>query len=176
MNNSLFDVEGSIVVVTGANAGNGLAIAKALLNAGSKVVRIDKFFSNDIGAHDYKLDLVRLEEIDFVIEDIVSRFGHIDALVNNAGISLSSSNPYNDMEAFEQTMLVNLTAPFFITSKVLRHMAHRGVGSIINITSLGAERAFPNNPSYQSSKAGLRQLTKAIALDWASKNIRANNI
>jgi NAD(P)-dependent dehydrogenase (short-subunit alcohol dehydrogenase family) len=55
-------------------------------------------------------------------------------------------------------------------------MANKNSGSIVNITSLGAELGFPNNPAYQISKAGLKQLTKAVARDWSVNNIRANNI
>ncbi len=55
-------------------------------------------------------------------------------------------------------------------------MASKGSGSIVNITSLGSELAFPDNPSYQMSKAGLKQLSKSIARDWGAKGIRANNI
>ena len=107
---------------------------------------------------------------------IGEKYGRIDALVNNAGISIPLENPYIDDLAYEKTILINLHSVFSLCSAVCPIMAEHKSGSIINITSLGAELAFPNNPSYQISKAGLRQLTKALARDWGQSGVRANNV
>ena len=71
---------------------------------------------------------------------------------------------------------MNLIAAYNLSNKVCKIMSKRKKGSIINITSLAAERGFIGNPSYQVSKAGLKQLTKALACDWGQKNIRINNV
>ena len=81
------------------------------------------------------------------------------------------------MEDWNKTILINLTVPFQLSQLVANHMIDKKIsGSIINITSLGAEFGFPENPAYCASKGGLKQLTKSFAYDWAKYNIRVNNI
>lgn len=176
MPKKLFDVTDRVVIVTGANRGNGFAIAKGLGKVGAKVVRIDLEFDKKINTHDIKFDLSNRTKIKSLIGKIYKKYGRIDALVNNAGISIPLENPYIDDLAYEKTILINLHSVFSLCSAVCPIMAEHKSGSIINITSLGAELAFPNNPSYQISKAGLRQLTKALARDWGQSGVRANNV
>jgi len=172
----LFDVSNRVVIVTGSNRGNGFAIANGLSNAGAKVVRIDLGFDNKLNTDDIEFDLSAQTQIKSLVTGIANKYGHIDALVNNAGVSIASENPYADEASYEKTLSINLHAAFAMCSAVCPIMASQKAGSIINITSLGAELAFPNNPAYQISKAGLRQFTKAIARDWGESGIRANNI
>ena len=176
MSKKLFDVKERVVVVTGSNRGNGLAIALGLSKAGATVIRIDLSFDEKIGAYDIEFDLSNSKEIGRLIRDVHNKYGQIDALVNNAGVSIPSNKPYIDDLAYEKTMAINLQSAFVMCAVVCPIMAENKSGSIINITSLGAELGFPNNPSYQMSKAGLRQLTKALARDWGEFGIRANNI
>ena len=171
-----FSVNNRVVIVTGSNRGNGFAIATGLSNAGAKVVRIDLAFDNKLNTEDIEFDLTNQTKIKTLVEEIANKYGRIDALVNNAGVSIASANPYADESTYEKTLSVNLHAAFAMCSAVCPIMANHKSGSIVNITSLGAELAFPNNPSYQISKAGLRQLTKALARDWGEFGIRANNI
>jgi len=171
-----FSVHNRVVVITGSNRGNGFAIANGLSNAGAKVVRIDLAFTNKLNTEDIEFDLTSHKKIKSLVEDIAKKYGRIDALVNNAGISIASAYPYADEYSYEKTLSVNLHAAFAMCSAVCPIMASHKAGSIVNITSLGAELAFPNNPSYQISKAGLRQLTKVLARDWGEAGIRANNI
>lgn len=173
---TLFDIKGRVVLVTGSNRGNGLGIAQGIRDAGATVLRLDRAFDSDIGADDWTFDLSNLAGIPALVAEMLAKHGKIDALVNNAGISLASDTPYTDKDAYDKTLTVNLHAAFALCVAVCPIMAAQGKGSIINITSLGAELGFPGNPSYQIAKAGLRQLTKAIAFDWGDKGIRANNI
>ena len=172
----MFDVSGLIVIVTGSNRGNGYAIAKGLSDARAKVIRADLSFSTSLKTDDRVFDLSIQSNNHYLIEDVFNKYGRIDALVNNAGISISSDEPYSDVETYEKTLAINLTAAFVSCATVCPIMAKQKKGTIVNITSLGAELGFPNNPSYQISKAGLRQLTKSIARDWGECGIRANNI
>ena len=89
--------------------------------------------------------------------------------------SLTSKNPYNDQNSFDETIEVNLKGAFNLCSNYCLNLNSTN-SSVINITSLGANQAFPKNPSYQASKSGLKQLTKAFALDFANKKIRFNSI
>jgi NAD(P)-dependent dehydrogenase (short-subunit alcohol dehydrogenase family) len=178
-NNNLFDVNGKVVIVTGANRGNGLAISEGLAELGAKVIRVDKKFDKIIGSYDVVFDLKDISKIKILVDGIVDRYGSIDGLVNNAGVSGVSGpaqDPYDDNEAYNTTFDINLHAPFKLCAEVCKVMARSGCGSIVNITSLGAKLGFPNNPSYQMTKSALQQLTKAIAYDWSPKGIRINNI
>ena len=176
MMEKLLDVKDRVVVVTGSNRGNGLAIALGLSKVGATVIRLDLGFDEKIDAYDIEFDLSNSTEIGSLVRNVHNKYGRIDALVNNAGVTIPSRNPYIDDVAYEKTMSINLHSAFVMCATVCPIMAKNKSGSIINITSLGAELGFPNNPSYQMSKAGLRQLTKALARDWGEFGIRANNI
>ena len=171
-----FDVNERVVIVTGSNRGIGHAIANGLKEQNAKVIRIGKTFESSLDTDDRILDLNSHSEIRTLVTKIVSDYGRIDALINNAGVSISSDFPYSDLETYDLTLSLNLTAAFLLCGAVCPIMASQSRGSIINITSIGAELGFPDNPAYQVSKAGLRQLTKAIARDWGTSGVRANNI
>ena len=173
---NLFDVNDRVVVVTGSNRGIGYAVANGLKAQNARVIRIGKNFESSIGTDDRILDLNRHSEIPKTITQIIADYGRIDALVNNAGVSITSEFPYSDLNSYDKTISINLTAAFLLCGAVCPVMASQSRGTIVNITSIGAQLGFPDNPAYQVSKAGLRQLTKAIARDWGSSGIRANNI
>jgi len=84
-------------------------------------------------------------------------------------------NPYNDVN-WQKTLDVNLTACYHCSQTIIKFMLKNKSGSIINITSLNAERAFPNNPAYMASKGGLKMLGKSLAKDWGKYGIRVNNL
>ena len=103
--------------------------------------------------------------------------GRIDILVNNAGITAVQTSESHTEEDWDNVLLINLKVPFLLSQKVARNMIEKGEGgSIINITSLGAELGLSNVPGYVASKGGLKQLTKTLAFDWAKYRIRVNNI
>lgn len=171
----MFDLKDKVIIVTGSNRGNGLAISNGLKNARAKVIGIDLKFDTQ-NTDNYEFDLLNTKLLKDLILDIYKKNGSIDGLVNNAGVSIESSSPYADKGTYNKTLDINLNAAFELSSNVLPIMAENRSGSIVNITSLGAELGFANNPSYQISKAGLRQMTRALAKDWGSSGIRVNNI
>jgi len=175
----IFDVKDKVIVVTGSGRGNGKAIAEGFLKNGSIVCFIDKYFEKMPKKrkkhYEIEFDLRNTKDIPELVNNIYLRFNTIDVLVNNAGISLSSKNPY-DEEILDQTLSINLKAAYILCHQVCLLMSKKRGGSIINITSLGAELGFPDNPSYQTSKAALKQLTKALARDWGEYGIRINNL
>ena len=174
----IFDVSNKVVLVTGGGRGNGKAIAEGFLERGSLVCAIDMNFEQthkSIKFDAIEFDLRSLAKIPEVIRNVYSKYGSIDVLVNNAGVSLSSENQY-DEETLDDTLQVNLKAAYITSHNVALLMSKKKSGSIINITSLGAELGFPDNPSYQVSKAALRQLTKALAMDFGENGIRVNNV
>ena len=175
----IFDVKDKVVVVTGGGRGNGKSIAKGFLDRGSLVCSIDMEFSNisekNKNHYTIEFDLRSFNKIPELVRAIHKKYGAIHVLINNAGITLSGENPY-DEEILEQTLAVNLKAAYLLSSQVAQLMTINNGGSIINITSLGAELGFPDNPSYQVAKAGLKQLTKAMARDFGKSGIRVNNV
>lgn len=172
----LFGVDQKVVIVTGAGRGNGLAIAKGFVKRNARVVRVDKHFEGSIGALDLEYDLTKPGIVELIHEIVFDKYKKIDGLVNNAGVSLSSARPYLDEEYFSSTLNINLKVAYNLCGVIAPSMQASGGGSIVNITSLGAELGFPDNPAYQVSKSGLRQLTKAVARDFGGYGVRANNI
>jgi NAD(P)-dependent dehydrogenase (short-subunit alcohol dehydrogenase family) len=183
----LFSLHGRVAVVTGAARGNGRAIAEALGRAGADLLLVDldaeelartsaAFADSGLRVTAFAGDIADEEARARLGAALREKFGKIDILVNNAGVSL----PHNALdypdEAWNRTYAVNLHAPFKLSMQFGKMMAAAQRGSIINITSLNAELAFPNNPAYIACKGALRQLTKSLALDLGKFGVRANNI
>jgi len=183
----LFSLEGRVAVVTGAARGNGKGIAEALCHAGASVVLVD-LLNEELTETAASFTAAKLTAVPFVgdITDdssrqqlaalVQSKFGGIDILVNNAGVSYPhDALDYPDAD-WDKTYRVNLQAPYKLSAMFGKMMVERGRGSIINITSLNAELAFPDNPPYVAFKGALRQLTKSLALDLGRFGVRANNV
>ena len=184
---SLFSLDKKISVVTGAARGNGKSISEALLRSGSTVIMVDilkkdlskivkKFQNEDLPAIEYHCDITNRKQILELGKYIKKKFGKLDILVNNAGISLPQSSLDYSEKSWEKTYNINVKAPFFLSQECARIMKQKKSGIIINITSINAEFAFPDNPAYQASKGGLKQLTKSLSLDLAKFGIRVNNV
>ena len=177
MNKKLFNIKNFVTIVTGSGRSIGLKIAAGFYEYGAKVIRIDLNFKKHklYKFDDYIIDLTKQKLVDRCVDEIKHKYGRIDVLINNAVVTTNSTDFY-DEKILKKTLSVNLIAAYNLSNKVCKIMSKRKKGSIINITSLAAERGFIGNPSYQVSKAGLKQLTKALACDWGQKNIRINNV
>ena len=185
---NLFSLRQTISVVTGGSQGNGLAIVEALAGAGSHVVVLDKNKDNDkINSLQFpgvnnvmwlKCDITNDSQVNDCLEIIKEKHGHINILVNNAGITNGYHSESYPKMFWDKTMDVNLNSLFFLIQKCipLIKLENLGIRSIINITSLNAEKGFPQNPAYVASKGALKQLTKALAIDLGDDNIRVNNL
>jgi len=181
-----FSLEGKVAIVTGAARGNGKAIAEGLLGAGATVYFVDKLATEleetvqgtkNKRAKSIVADLSVREDLEMIAPLVYKNEGKIDILVNNAGITVVQSSENHSEEEWDKVLLINLKVPFLLSQQVARAMIEKGNGgSIINITSLGAELGLSNVPGYTASKGGLKQLTKTFAADWAKYNIRVNNI
>lgn len=181
-----FDLQGRTAIVTGGSSGLGEAIALALALAGAKVVLVarreaplktacESFASQGLNARYCVGDLSSAEGIEQTIQQLPS-FGHIDILVNAAGVNLRE--PFGQVSAASwQTQLhVHLTAPMFLTQALAPAMAQQKWGRIINIASLQSYRAFDNSSPYGAAKGGVVQLTRAIAQAWGKDGITCNAI
>ena len=184
---NLFSLSGKTALVTGASRGLGHAIADALLQAGSHVIlvsthqaRLDastaKFQARGLSATSRCCDLADKTQIAMLIESMRADPGHIDILVNAAGMTEGHAVLDYPDDVWERTLQVNLTAPFMLARGLAPLMIAQHAGSIINLTSINAELGFPGNPAYVAAKGALKQLSKALAVDLAPHGIRVNNI
>lgn len=168
---------GKKVLVTGGSHGNGAGIAQGMVENHAEVVVFDKVKGNNDRICYVEIDITDIEVLKQRYREIVNEYGEFDVLINNAGVTFGASAEDYPIEKWDLTLNVNLTAPFNMSKLFARDIIKSGrTGSIINITSLGAEFGFPENPAYCASKGGLKQLTKALALDWAKYGIRVNNV
>ncbi len=187
MANNKFSLEGKIALVTGASYGIGFAIAKALSEAGAKIVFNDikqEFVDKGIAAYaeagidakGYVCDVTDEDAVNAMVADIEKTVGVVDILVNNAGII--KRIPMTEMTAaeFRQVIDVDLNAPFICAKAVIPSMIKKGHGKIINICSMMSELGRETVSAYAAAKGGLKMLTKNIASEYGEYNIQCNGI
>ncbi len=179
------DLSEKTVMITGSGGDIGVAILKKFLKAGAKCVCLDKnnkrikagklikFFSNKIILINKNIE--NKSFVKSVSQELRKKKIRLDVLINNAGFTTSKNFLKYELKDWDKTLKINLTAPFLLSQQIAKNFMRSG-GNIINITSLAAEQGFPDNVAYVSSKGGLKQLTKAMALDLSTKNIRVNSI
>jgi len=172
----LFSLLGKVVVVTGATRGLGQAIGEALLKAGATVILVGSneqrlnetasaFTGEGLSAFGFRCDLADQQQIDGLVEYVAGQHQRIDVLVNNAGVTFPHELFDYPDESWRRTLQVNLEAPFQLSKRFAAMMKEQGGGSIVNITSIGAELGFPDNPAYIAAKGALKQLARSLALD-----------
>lgn len=179
---------GKTAIVTGASSGIGLAIARRLLAEGWNVVgnaRSDarlKEAASQLGAGDRFAgvagDIADPRTAQAVADEAVSRFGGIDALVNNAGIFLPKPFVEFTPEEVEQQIATNVKGTIFASQAAARHMIGRGAGAIVNITASIALQPRSNVPAFMAVllKGGLNAATRALALELAPHGVRVNAV
>jgi len=173
---TIFALNRTMAIVTGAGQGNGYAIANGLAKAGASVLGVDLNFPKPDNTVSQLIgDVTSESTIQIVVDQIASKnFDHL-VLVNNAGVTYPREGRY-PIDRWRATLEVNLTAPFLWIEGLAEVFRDKNSGSIINITSLGAERAFPNNPAYIASKGGLKMLSKYYAKALGGYEVRVNNV
>jgi NAD(P)-dependent dehydrogenase (short-subunit alcohol dehydrogenase family) len=160
----LLDLKGKTAVVTGGAKGIGAATAKLLREAGARVEVLDIETGCDVTNES-------------TVSDAFGRIGAIDILVNNAGRAIRKSAVEVAKEEWDAVLALNLTALFLCSRLAQPYMKQRGGGAIVNLASImGLSGGIYPNASYQASKGGVVNLTRALALEWASDNIRVNAV
>jgi NAD(P)-dependent dehydrogenase (short-subunit alcohol dehydrogenase family) len=176
--------------VTGGARGIGYSIALALAEAGSDVALVDtdadtaresaEKISQETGKKIIAIeaDVTSPADVDRMIAEILKEFGGIDAAFCNAGICKNISAEEMTLEDWNKVIAINLTGVFLTAQAAGRVMIRQGGGSIINTASMSAHIVNVPQPqcSYNASKAGVIQLTKSLAVEWALKNVRVNSI
>ncbi len=172
------NLNGATALVTGGSSGIGLAIAKALADAGARVAITgrdqDKLAraAAQIGAHAIRADVSREADVARTMQDVVAAFGHLDILVNNAGIGVFKTLVAQDLESFERVFATNVTGPMLMGREAARHFIERKRGNIVNISSTAGTRGAPNGTAYYASKFALRGMTECWRGELRPHNIR----
>jgi 2-dehydro-3-deoxy-D-gluconate 5-dehydrogenase len=181
-----FRLDGKTALVTGAASGLGAAIAVALAEAGAAVAchgnrRAATETSQviqDLGrsAQAFSADLSQVDGASRLFEQVVAAMGPLDILVNNAGMIYREAAEDFTAEAWTRVLQVNLTSVFQLCQLAGREMLRRRRGKIINIASVLAFQGGIRVPAYAAAKGGLAQITKALANEWAGRNVQVNAI
>ena len=174
----------TVAIVTGGGSGIGLAIAEKFVGngihtviAGRDETKLSKA-KEQLGGLCYPMvcDVSILSCIPAFVENVVSQFGQVDVLVNNAGINMKKDLIEVTDEEFQRVIGTNLCSVFALSREVAKHMLIKGSGSIINISSMAARYGLPKVIAYSASKTAIDGLTRAMAVELSPKGIRVNAI
>lgn len=175
-------LEGKVALITGASRGLGRAMALALGSAGAKLALVarDREKLNETAAEASTLgaesaifiaDVTDEAQVGTLERQVVERFGHVDILINNAGMNIRKPVVDYTLAEWRKVMDTNLTSVFLMCRAFVPHMRGRGYGRIINLTSIMSHISLPGRGPYSASKAGLLGLTRALAQELAGDAI-----
>ena len=183
-----FDFSGEVALITGGSRGLGLEIAQTFGDAGATVVitaRREQWLNEaeqylkgrGITVYSFICDVANVSSVEQVVQQILEACGKVDVLVNNAGLTWGAPAENMPLERWQQVINANITGTFLMSQSVGRHMLERGKGAIINVASIaGLGGGQLNTVGYNASKAAVINLTRALAVEWGSRNIRVNAI
>jgi len=186
----LFNLSGKTAIVTGGSRGIGKEMAEGLAEAGANLMlcarrsewldeTINEFRGRGFKVEGILCDVAKPADVEAVVKATIEKFGAVDVLINNAGISWGAMPEDMELEKWQQVIDVNLTGCFLFAQAAGREMLKQNSGSIINIASIAGLTSSANGPfyaGYVASKAGLIGLTRELAASWGRKGIRVNAI
>ena len=186
MKTDLFDIQWKVALVTGARRGLGLAMAKGLVGAGAKLVAVASSADcrelrtavREMGGEMLYLraDLADRRQRKGLVDKAVKRFGRLDILVNCAGIQHRQPAVEFDLDKWDRIVSLMMTGVFELSQQAARVMVAQGGGKIVNVGSISCFQGGWTVAAYTAAKHGVAGLTKALANEWASRNINVNAI
>lgn len=180
-------LESKVCLVTGAAKGIGEAVARLFRSEGAQIAMVDvdelagTALAREIdpaGKHVmfFRCDVSKSDEVTDTVEKVRSKFGKIDILVNNAGVTDNATVVETLEENWDRVLGTNLKGAYLCSKAVIPSMLGNGGGNIVNIGSIASFIGLNNNAAYNASKGGVLMLTRNMALDFASRNIRVNAV
>lgn len=182
-----FSLKGQVALITGASKGIGYGLAIALAKAGARVAvtarslpeleTLSKEIAQSGGeAKAFAVDLSQVKDIQKMVAAVHQHFGRIDILVNNAGLGANHDAVDVTEADWDQMMDVNLKGLFFCCQAVGKIMLKQGHGRIVNMSSQASVVGIPRHAVYCTSKGGVNQLTKVLALEWSASGVTVNAV
>ena len=187
MNGQAFDLTGRVALITGGGSGLGFAIAEGLSRAGARVAlngrNVDKLeaAAARLTGQGFEVRVVPFDVTDRAavragVAELERAAGAVDILVNNAAVNKRGPLDTFAEDDWRDLIAANVDGPFYVTQAVLPGMKSRRAGKIVNICSLASDLGRPNIVPYAVSKGGLKQMTRALAVELAPHNIQVNGI
>ena len=187
MGMEIFEIKNKVALVTGSTRGLGEVAAKSLAKAGADIAVCGRDASDlervtnsirEMGrnAKGFSIDVTNKKIVFQVVEKIIKYFGQIDILVNNAGVNYRIPVLEYPEEEWDRVINTNLKGYFLMAQAVVPQMIEKGYGKVINMSSILGTIGLPHQLAYASSKGGVDQMTKVMALEWAKQGVRVNAI
>ena len=171
-----------IALVTGGSSGIGRAIAESLIQAGTRVAITGRDrtklenTATAIGAHAIQADVSKEEDVERTYKEVLTNFGDLDILINNAGLGVFKPLVETDLEDFERVIATNVTGAMLMGREAAKIFISRNGGHIVNIASTASLRGAPNGTAYMTSKFALRGMTECWRAELRKHNVRVMQI
>lgn len=172
-----------VVLITGGASGIGAATVEEFLHEGWRVVIADidiKSVKAELNENEHvrlaETNVCEQESVEKAVDLAIHEFGHIDALINNAGIQRWSTLEHLDVDVWQNVMNTNFYGSLFCLHAVGQHMLARGSGAIVNVASMLAERGVAKRGPYSAAKSALMAITRTAAIEWGNRGIRVNGV
>lgn len=177
-----------IALITGGSRGIGLSTAIRLAKAGCDIIindicdlekaqpALDAIKKEGVNAYFYSFDVSNDEQVQKNVDKMIADLGKIDILINNAGITKDGLFVRMDADQWERVIKINLSSAYYVTHAVIKHMMKARSGSIVSMSSVVGVHGNAGQANYSASKAGLIGLTKTLAKEFGSRNIRVNAV
>ena len=186
----LFDLTGRVAIVTGGSRGLGFEIAEGLAEAGASLMlcarreqwltpAVDEMRKRGVRVEGKLCDVTDPKQVENVVSDTMAKFGKVDILINNAGVSWGERPEVMSLEQWKRVLDTNLTGAFLFAQAAGTEMLKAKSGAIVNVASVAGLRSSTHGPhfaGYAASKAGLMGLTRELAASWGPNGIRVNAI